>query len=263
MNSIINFSLQPEASRPQAAKALACRMDGAQFINEKWSKLLRRSGLFAYIPFVEVVFVAGSMAMGNAGKDSDFDLIVGTKAGRIFTARAFCVFIFGLLGWRRKRGIEGGGARDMFCFSHFVTQEKYCLSGPYNGYWRKLYRSLVPICGDSDLIQKFYDANSIWIDFDRHCEESATKQSISQKLPCSFQSLAMTEKRQAKSIFEKILSGKFGDVLEKWLKNIQIKKIEKSLKIEKQYKPRIVFNDSELEFHPHTKRIEEYIEKFK
>ncbi len=237
-------------------------------IAKKWNKLLRRAGLFSYIPFVEIVFVAGSMAMGNAGEDSDFDLIIGTTTGRIFTARAFCIFLFSSLGWRRKRGIEGKDARDMFCFSHFVTQEKYCLSGPYNGYWRKLYQSLVPIYGDSDLIQKFYDANSIWIDLNRHCEAClpadrsfATKQSISQRLPRSFQSLAMTEKRQARGIFENVLSGKLGNALERWLKNIQIKKIEKSLKTEKLYKPRIIFNDSELEFHPHTKRIEEVLNK--
>ncbi|MHB9019422.1 MAG: nucleotidyltransferase domain-containing protein [Minisyncoccota bacterium] len=236
---------------------------------EKWKKLLHRARLFSYVPFVEFVFVAGSMAMDKAREDSDFDVIVGARSGRIFTVRFFCIFLFGLFGWRRKKGASEEEAKDKFCFSHFVTQEKYLLSGPYNKYWQELYSSLVPIYGDKDLIQKFYDVNSTWIDFDHHYEaclrrqESATKRSIPRRLPRPFQSLAMTEKGQAKGIFEKILSGKLGDVIEKFLKKIQIKKIEKSLKTEAQYKPRIIFNDNELEFHPHTKRIEEFINNLK
>lgn len=214
-------------------------------IAKKWKKLLHRAKLFSYIPFVEVVFVAGSMAMGNAKEDSDFDLIVGVKTGRIFTARAFCILIFGLFGWRRKKGVEGKDARNKFCFSHFVTQERYSLSSPHNEYWRKLYNSLVPIYGDKDLIQKFYDANAGWTGPVRN---RPPQRFFGPRLCADAVSNGMNW----------LLSGRFGDVLEKLLKKIQIRKIEKSLKTEKLYKPRIVFNDSELEFHPHTKRIEEF-----
>lgn len=213
-------------------------------LEKKWKKLLHRAKLFSYIPFVEVVFVAGSMAMGNAKEDSDFDLIVGVKTGRIFTARAFCILIFGLFGWRRKKGVEGKDARNKFCFSHFVTPERYSLSGPHNEYWQKLYASLVPVYGDKDMIQKFYNANADWMNIDK-MYQSDTRHVYKEK---GFVSI----------FFGKLFSGKFGDFLESWLKNIQIRKIEKSLKTEKLYKPRIVFNDSELEFHPHTKRIEEF-----
>ncbi|MDO8443268.1 MAG: hypothetical protein Q7S81_03390 [bacterium] len=235
------------------------------FIAEKWNRLLRQAKFFAFIPFIEIVFVAGSMAMGSADENSDFDLIVGVKSGRIFTARFFCWFIFGIFGWRRTASAEALAKADKFCFSHFVTPGSYCLAEPRNEYWKKLYASLVPIYGDKDMIQKFYDANADWIGSARHREDEIPSlrsgqapQSLSQRLPRSVQSLAMTERRQVKSVVEKMLSGKLGVVLEKYLKKIQIKKIEKSLKTVKQYKPRIIFNDSELEFHPDTKRIEEY-----
>lgn len=214
------------------------------YIELKWNKLLRRVVIFSYIPFVDIVFVAGSMAMGSANEDSDFDLIVAAKTGRIFTARAFCILIFSLFGWRRKKGVEGKDAKNKFCFSHFVTPERYSLSGPHNEYWRRLYNSLVTIYGDKDLIQKFYDANAGWMNTGRMYQSDKRH--------------AYKEKGSVSIFFEKLLSGKFGDFLESQLKNIQIKKIEKSLKTEKLYKPRIIFNDSELEFHPHTKRIEEF-----
>lgn len=234
----------------------------------KWNKLLRRSKIFILVPFVEIVFAAGSMAMGSANKDSDFDVIVGVKTGRIFTARFFCFLFFGILGWRRKKySRHSHYIRNKFCFSHFVAPEKYRLSEPHNKYWKKLYLSIIPIYGNSGQIQKFYDANADWVGSVRHCEcdrSPACRQAgiyPFKRLPHSFQSLAMTEKRQAESVFEKMLSGKFGNVLEKWLKLIQIKKIEKSPNTVKQYKPRVVFNDSELEFHPDTRRIEEMLNK--
>ena len=42
--------------------------------------------LFQYVPF-DFVFAAGSMAMGTVRQDSDFDVLVGVRHGRIFTAR--------------------------------------------------------------------------------------------------------------------------------------------------------------------------------
>ncbi|MEK7462783.1 MAG: nucleotidyltransferase domain-containing protein [Patescibacteria group bacterium] len=227
-------------------------------IAKKWNKLLRRARLFTFIPFIEIVFVAGSMAMGTAGKDSDFDVIVGVRTGRIFTVRAFCVLFFGLLGWRRRN--YSHYVRDKFCFSHFIAPEKYSLSGPYNEYWKKLYLSLVPIYGNSKQIQKFYDANAGWTGCRRHSALACPAMAVDaeSRIKDWIPVFAGMTKNPITKIKEKILSGKLGNFLEKCLKNIQIKKIEKSLKTVKQYKPRNIFNDSELEFHPDTKRAEEF-----
>lgn len=235
----------------------ARRTGGDPFIAKKWNKLLRRAGLFTFIPFVEIVFVAGSMAMGGAEEDSDFDLIVGVKTGRIFTARFFCWLVFGIFGWRKTASAgssaiasakaEASARADKFCFSHFAAPERYSLSGPHNEYWQDLYSHLTPIYGDKDLIQKFYDANSSWMKEKRIYQEDPRHIYI--------------KSGWLKIFFEKALGGKFGGIIEKWLKTVQVKKIEKSLKTVKQYKPRIIFNDGELEFHPDTKRIEEMLNK--
>ncbi len=43
------------------------------------------------------------------------------------------------------------------------------------------------------------------------------------------------------------------------MKRLQVKRIEKSLKSGAPgYQPRIIYNDSELEFHPDTKRAAEF-----
>src|SRR3989338_9483980 len=71
--------------------------------DKKWIKFLKRTWLFRHIPFVEFAVAAGSLATGNVNPDSDFDVIIGARAGRIFTARFFSVLGFGIFGWRRGR----------------------------------------------------------------------------------------------------------------------------------------------------------------
>src|SRR3989344_9230759 len=92
------------------------------FLDKKWKKLLKKIWLFKFIPGVDFVLVAGSLATGNVNKDSDFDVIVGAKQGRIFTARFLSVLFFGLFGWRRRKLSHKESARDKICLNHFITK---------------------------------------------------------------------------------------------------------------------------------------------
>lgn len=218
----------------------------------KWDKFLSRIWPFYFVPFINFVLAAGSLAMGDVKEESDFDIIVGAKQGRIFTARFFCYSIFGVLGWRRKKTDASGKENDKFCFSHFVTAKSFRLSPPYNEYWKKLYSSLAPVYGNKDSIREFFEANEQWVGERKGIENM------------------IVGIKEYKSIFriflENVLSGCLGNLVERKLKNIQLKRIKRSLESdlpnqERFYKPRIIFNDDELEFHPHTKRIEEFIER--
>src|SRR3989338_3476442 len=102
--------------------------------DKKWIKFLRRTWLFKHIPFVDFALAAGSMATGNVRPESDFDVIIGARAGRIFTARFFCVIAFGFFGWRRAKLNHKESAADKICLNHFVTEKSYQLSGSRNTY---------------------------------------------------------------------------------------------------------------------------------
>lgn len=215
--------------------------------DKKWLKFLRRTWLFRYIPFVEFVLAAGSMATGNVKPESDFDVIIGVKSGRIFTARFFAVIGFGFFGWRRTRLNHKETAADKICLNHFVTEKSYRLSPPHNDYWKNLYLNLAPVFGTPEKINKFFEANADWLGRDRnyqddlrHCYKSSS---------------------WVKRFRERLLGGRFGDWLEKTLRHFQISRIEKSLKNDPPgYKPRIKYNDEELEFHPDTKRIQDFLQ---
>ncbi|HEY4475774.1 MAG TPA: hypothetical protein VJB92_03610 [Candidatus Paceibacterota bacterium] len=214
--------------------------------DEKWEKLLKRSWVFCHIPFLDFVLVAGSMATGNVNKDSDFDVIVAARQGRIFTARFFAVVSLGFLGWRRKKLSHKEAAADKICLNHFITQSSYRLRPPHNEYWKNLYLSLVPVFGPDEFFKNFWLANEDWL----------------REIPLYRGDLRHLYKKSSfiKKGAEFILGGGIGNVLERILKNLQIKRIEKSLKNDPPgYKPRLIYGDEELEFHPDTKRIEEFI----
>lgn len=214
---------------------------------------MRRVRLFRFVPFAEFILAAGSLATGNLHENSDFDVIVASRNGRIFTTRFLSVLISGVPGWRRKKLTHGEDASDKICLSHFVTNKNYCLKPPYNDYWQNLYQNLVPIMGEREKIDEFFKANS-WLSPRREYDLMKFKSN-----PLHIQTRNSWFKRSA----EELLSGKLGDRLEKALKSFQVKRIEKSLSVTICYKPRIIYSDDELEFHPDTKRIEEMLEKAK
>lgn len=209
--------------------------------DKKWITFLRRTWLLRHIPFVELALAAGSMATGKVNPDSDFDVIVGARQGRIFTARFFSVLAFGAFGWRRKKLSHKESAANTVCLNHFVTPSAYRLSPPHNEYWQDLYRNLVPIYGDTVKVLAFFSAND-W--------RGATGE-YHDDLRHRYRSPSSVRK-----IAEGFLSGRLGDWLEARLRSFQISRIEKGLAEEVGYKPRIIYSDDELEFHPDTRRID-------
>lgn len=204
---------------------------------------MRRTWPFRFIPFVELALAAGSMAMGNVKEQSDFDVIVGARQGRIFTARFFTVLIFGLLGWRRKKLNHKEEAADKICLNHFVTAKAYRLSGPHDAYWKKLYQNLVPLFGAREAINRFFSANGDWMGAPRIFIDDLRRDRSVAAWP--------------RVAVEKILSGWLGNCLESFLRRAQISRIERGLRNDPPgHNPRIIYGDDELEFHPDTKRIE-------
>ena len=63
-----------------------------------------------------------------------------------------------------------------------------------------------------------------------------------------------------KNFLEFILGGFFGDILEKILRYVQLRRINKKLDFEN-INSRLVYNDIELEFHPDISRIEKILKE--
>lgn len=213
-----------------------------EILQKKWQRLLQHRRFFHLIPFIDFVLVSGSMALGTAREESDFDVIVGARAGRIFTVRFLSIITFGLLGIRRKGVDHKKEARDKICFNHFVTPRGYILDSPYGEYWVMLYQNLIPLYGSERAVKAFFAANK-WAG-----RKNVTFDARWSKERKSFMA----------STLETLLSGGLGDWFERLFRTYQIKRIEKGISNGALgYKPQIVYDDTELRFHVDTKRIEE------
>ncbi len=212
--------------------------------DKKWHTFVRCSWLFRCAPFVDFVVAAGSLALGNIHESSDFDVIVGTRQGRIFTARFFTVLLFGLFGIRRKRLDHKAMSNDKVCLNHFVTPARYVLAEPYDAYWAYLYRNLVPLFGDKETVSAFISLNR-W----------ASPRSVRDDARWSHRNKCILAR-----FVEWLLSGTIGALTERYLRWVQVRRIERHLHEDTLgFKPRFRYDDLELEFHPDTERIQKLL----
>jgi len=217
-------------------------LDGKRIglIHRKLKKLKGRLFLFRFLPFIDFALLSGSLSLGNANKNSDFDIILGCRTGRVFTVRFLAVGLFYLLGQARLKHYSKQESKDRFCFNHFVTPRSYQLSVPRGYYSVQLYRHLIPLYGKRLLIERFIQMNG-W---------AKARLVFDSRIFLEFQP------NLAAKALEKLLAGKLGNILEDLLKKIQLRKIKPAYYPQKKIslKSRLVLSDDELEFHIHNVR---------
>jgi len=185
-------------------------MDKLVLYDKKWLRFLHRLWLFSYIPFIERVYASGSLVLGRLKDDSDFDVLIVVKKERLYTARFFCLALFKLFGWRPSKHIK----KDRFCFNHFVTSDTFPASHPYTDYDKELY-------------------SKIYLVIERNIDSHLP--------PANAVALRAGRGNDSRSGNDKL-----GEILEKFLKFIQIKKINKNIKKYGNNNSRIFFNDDEV-----------------
>lgn len=226
--------------------------------DKKWFILLKRTWLFRYIPFIDFALGAGSMAVGNVDEESDFDVLIGARQRRIFTARFFAVLAFGLFGWRRKKTDTGAGASNKVCLNHFITPASYRFTLDINPYWEQMYQGLVPVFGDERAIRVFLEENKELIPEPKHVVNDLRFRHHTSSF--------------FKKTIERLLSGAFGDFIERKLKAMQVARINaeapsrgsagRTVTIPGAHAgrfelaPLIRCSDTELQFHPDPITIE-------
>ena len=135
-------------------------------------------------------------------------------------------------------------AKDKVCLNHFITEASYRLQPPYTDSWRRLYKNLMPVFGDTAAMNNFWEANAEWIGETKKWVDDLRYEASKPNFIGAF--------------INRALSGKAGDWFESAVKRYQVKRIGKSLRSDPVgYKPRITYSDEELEFHPDRRKFEE------
>jgi predicted nucleotidyltransferase len=216
------------------------RIDREKISAQKWKKLLRLAKWFQAVPYLRVVFVSGSMAMQNATPESDFDVLVVIRQGRLYTGRIFLSLVASLFRARRKR--FDLTAPDKFCFNHYITDHQ--LKIPHQSlYNAQMYINLQPILDLGDIFPRLYHENA-WLNkfvYNFKPEPSSIKRSVH-----FFPFLNFIAR-----VGEFILNSWLGDGVEMIFRRYQQNRIKGNTAT---YAPggRTLFDDSQLEFHPHS-----------
>lgn len=226
------------------------RIERQKIADRKWKKALKIIKWFQMAPFLKSVCANGSLARGFMDEDSDLDVFIIVKTGRIWTARFILSLLTAIMGVKRFRGAFN--VRDKICFNHFITDKSLVM--PFRNICTACtYSRLDFIYGDKNTLKKFY-ADNAWIN----------------DYLLNFQGqLKMNERIVNSSLLkiigivaEWLLDGKIGDLLENLLKKIQLRRIKNNLPAK--INGRIVVNDNQLEFHdnyPDKKIIDKYNQK--
>jgi len=145
------------------------------------------------LPFIRMVALTGSLAVHNVSNDFDFDYMLLTKPGRLWTARAF-VLLFGR--WTRLQG-------HIIC-PNLIISENSLSWRQRDLYSARDFCQMIPIAG-LDVYQKLMRANP-WVG-----EFLPNAYAEVVDIPVDKKRLNFTQ-----NILEYLLRGSLGDRLERW-----------------------------------------------
>ncbi len=217
------------------------RIKRQKLADQKWKKARKIIWLLEIIPYLRMVVVSGSLVLGNTRTKSDIDLLIVTKAGRIWTCRILITVLITLLGKKRHKE----KTRDKICLNHYITDKS--LKIPFESlYNAQTYARLVNVYGNNHLFQQFQKANS-WV-----------KDYLVFWPKVRSENLRVIKKNKILIIIAKfleiILNNKIGDLIEKNLGKWQEIRIKGNL-LYKKSGGRITVNKNQLEFHPDSHEV--------
>lgn len=182
-----------------------------------WKQVKRYLWVFSNVPFLRLVTISNTLAYDYVKKTSDIDLFATTAKNRVWTARAW------LLLWLSIFGIRAKGKHKRMRFSPEMLVDETALD-------------LSTCAWASDYLMYYYivDMVPIW-GVERFNQFWSANRWINQKLPVAYRSQNRREEfdKKIKSswlvwLLEKILGGRFGDMVEIRARRIQQRNIDRA-----------------------------------
>ncbi len=190
------------------------RLQKEKISGQKIKRLKRIIKFLRWIPFLRAILITGRLASKTADEKSDWDILVITQAGRIWTARTGITLITELIGKRRK----GKKIKDRICLNYFITERSLTIS-VQDLFASHEYFFAIPLFDTGDVFFRFRK-NNIWIKKIR--PHYFLENNSSFCLKDDYLSKFLRNK------LEFLINFLQGDKIEKWLSQWQTKKIKKN-----------------------------------
>ena len=219
------------------------RIDRQKIADQKWKKAKKIIRRLQIIPYMRMVAVSGSLALNNTRAESDIDVLIVVKAGRIWLTRFFVTVFLQLMGRRRHKK----ATKDRICLNHYIIDKSLEIKfrSLYNA---QTYAHMIPVLEVKyGIYDKFQKANR-WVK--DYLVSWPTYTKVSASKPERFKTLKTNSLlKSIGKMGEVCLNSLIGNLLEKRVKAIQKKSIEKD-PLTRKKGGRITVDDTQLEFHP-------------
>jgi hypothetical protein len=224
------------------AQLVEARLQRQVLAAHKWKIAQRVARLLAFVPFVRMIGVTGSLALSHTRPESDLDLFLVVRKGRIWTVRLLAIAITQLLGRRRKHWDRQ--APDKACLNHYIAEDSLLMVPAVRSlYTAVLYAHLIPLMGFT-VYEQWRDINMVWIKRWLMCPAALV-------LPPRHAVGMPARIRVLRRLLESWLLELPGDVVERWVGAIQRRTIWRHTVPGRS--GRIAVSASELAFHPDSK----------
>ncbi len=217
-------------------------------VEHKMKRAKHAVKILRFVPFVRAVFVCNTIASGSPEIDSDIDLFIVIKRGRLWLTRFFVTSVLSFVGMRRTRT----HVRDRICLSFYITDAHerlydVCIPGDdiYMAYWLD---QLIPVFDPEDVLTDIQQANP-W---------------VKQLVPNVFQPYtALSRWRVNPSRLSRLIQRIghawwgtwYGNFLEGQAKGFQQQKMKRNTKSKQgQTDTDVVISDTMLKFHENDRR---------
>lgn len=235
---------------PNRENNIYSRQKTTPIVEKKMKIAMKATKKINWVPFIEAVFVCNTVAGAGVKKESDIDVFIVIKKGRLWIARLLTTITLSLFGLKRtKKNII-----DKICLSFYATDDALDLSkikidgdDIYLVYWLD---NLIPIYDPKHIQAKIKDENS-WA------------KSFLPNSQVNYEALPRWTVKDTgipkyiKLFFEKSWEKSLGDMVETQAKGIQKTKMKLNLmSAQSKENTDVVITDSMLKFHENDRRDE-------
>jgi hypothetical protein len=234
---------------PSKNELIGKRLEKKKWIDKKNKILKRAVKKMRYVPFLKAVFVCNNLSFKTASENSDIDVFIVAREGRIWIVRFFTTIFLNIFFLRR----HGNKIKDRICLS-FYCSDKYLnlrdiqISNRPDIYLIYWLSQLTLIYDVDDVVVKLERANN-WI-----------KEYVSNSLIENSDKDLLVEgnkfSKSFKGFFEKAWKSSYGDLVEKQLSEMQKVKMKMNLySKQNENNANVIINDKMLKFHENDRRV--------
>lgn len=113
---------------PNKSRTVSLRIKKEKVSQKIMAQVKLIAYLFKVIPWVKMVGISGSLAIGNSDKNDDIDLFVVTQKNRLWISRLLLLLILELLNKRRKRGEKSQNVAGKVCINLLLDSDSLAFS---------------------------------------------------------------------------------------------------------------------------------------